>query len=186
MQVFSKFLNGFFNFCNKTIAFLVKYPFLVLSLALVLVGAIIVLLINNKANVGGILGKVLGLFGSSQDNIQKANSISKGRKQALEEVDKNGYVQHKISELESSSNPFRDKTVVKLPDGTKVKLPEGIKDTDVDSIIKIDTKITIVPTEALEKKLLETKEVVESATKANTSARDALAKFKAKYPTQNP
>lgn len=181
-KVALKFLDGFFNFCNKTISFLVKYPFLVAFLALALVLCIIVLLINNKANVGGILGKVLGLFGSSsKDNIQKANSIAKDRKQAIGEADKNGFVQHKVSELETSSNPFRDKTVVNLPDGTKVKLPEGIKDTDVDTVIKIDNEIHIVPTEEMAKKLADTNQVIKDAAKTNTSAKDTLARLKGKY-----
>jgi hypothetical protein len=179
-QTLYKVLNSFLNLCNRFILFVTKYPALILCLFLAIAFATLVLLINNKFNVGGILGKVLGLFGIGKDKntITPSNTIPPDRKQVIGEADERGYVQHKVSELETSANPFRDKTVVTLPDGRKVKLPSGVKDTDVDTIIDSGVEVVIVPTEDSRKKLLETQSTIKKAEDTNAKAKDLLARLK--------
>jgi hypothetical protein len=180
-KIFFQILNGFFSFCNKTIIFCTKYPALILTLLAALVVSILVLLVRNETNVGGLFGKILELFGvKSKTPIEQANTIPSNRKQALEEADEKGFVQHKVSELETSLNPFRDKGVVVLPDGKKVQLPSGIKDTDVDVVIEAGSSITIIPHKENYEKALGTQEVIKQAEQTNSKAQDLLTRLKAK------
>ena len=173
-----KMINGFFGICN----FILKYPMIIIFTIIVLAIAILVLMFNNKANVGGVLGKILGLLstGSNQDSIEVANSIPEDRDVAIGQADERGYVQHKVEELETSINPFRDKNTIELPNGKKVKLPKGVKDTDIDRVIEMETEIVIIPKPENHKKLLDTQEKIKKARGTNRKARDLLAKLKAK------
>lgn len=174
-KFFYKTLNGFF----KVVNFLIKYPTFFILLIIAIAVAVALLMLNDKINVGGILGKVFGLF-SNKTNIERANSIPKDRDAAIGEADKRGYVQHKVDQLESSINPFRDKTQVTLPDGSSVKLPKGIKDTDVDRIIEIDSEVQIIIKQENLNKLKDTREVVKKAKVVSNNANDLLARLKAK------
>ena len=101
MKKFFKILDWFFTICNSIVKIIFKYPFLLLIIIILIVLSTVILMFNKQVNVGGILGKLL----KKENKIDTANSIPSNRKQALEEADKNGYAQHKISELETSLNP---------------------------------------------------------------------------------
>jgi len=177
MKTFFKILDWFFSLCNKIIGIIIKYPFLFFAVIIIIIISMAILMFDKNANVGGLLGKLLG---KNKNLIDKANSIPEDRKQALEEADKNGYVQHKVSELETSLNPFRDKAVITLPNKTKIKLPEGLKDTDIDLVIESQFEIQIIPNEQSHKKALEVQDLIKRSQNANSSASTLLQKLKEK------
>jgi len=174
MEKFFKILDSFFTVCNLIVKFLCKNSFLVIGIIIVITISIIVLMFNKQINVGGLLGWLLG----KKNDFETINSIPSNRKQALEEADKYGYIQHRIFEFTKSLNPFRDKTVIILPDRTKVKLPEGLKDTDIDMIIQNKITIQIIPTEQSYKKALEIQDLLKKSDQINNTASELLAKLK--------
>lgn len=159
---------------------MLKYPAILLFLAIILVAAIAILMLHNNANVGGILSKVLGFLGGKRDEIESANSVPVDRNVALGEADKNGFVQHKVSELESSLNPFRDKTTIKLPSGKKIKLPQGVKDTDVDRIIETETEIQIIPNEENYERARKAANIIKRSSATSSKAKDLVARLRAR------
>jgi hypothetical protein len=128
-------------------------------------------MIRNQTNVGTWINKVLQIFGIASNTGD--NTIAATRKQPLGVPDSQGIVQYKVGDLETSHNPFRDKTVVTLPDGSKVKLPDGIKDTDIDTIIKTQTEAIIALTPKGEEKIGNLKTVI-------SNNDEFIAKMKAK------
>ena len=175
-----KFLNTFFNFSNQVIVFVVKYPALITALAFLLLFSIIVLLIKNDTNVGGMLGVVWKwLNNKNNSTTTTANTIPADRAQQLGETDSQGYVQYKVAELPSFSNPFRDKTQITLPSGDKVKLPDGIKDTDIDVVIQTKSQIVVVPYDSNKIQAQDTQNVIDNAQKQDMSAQELLDKLKA-------
>lgn len=170
-----KILNGFFAVCN----FILKYPAIIVFILIVIAIAIAILMFHKNANVGGILGKVFGLLGG-KDEIETANSVPADRDVAIGEADANGFTQHKVEELERSQNPFRDKTVVKLPSGKKIKLPKGIKDTDVDRIIETEMEVQIIPKQENYEKARKTADAIKRASSTNKKAKDLVARLKAR------
>jgi hypothetical protein len=169
-------LNKFFTFSNA----LIKYPFIIILVILALAIAIFILMINRKANVGGLLGRVTSFFGKQPTQVEQANTIPSSRQQALGEADQRGFVQHKVDELVTSKNPFRDKTIVKLPSGKQVKLPSGLKDTDIDVVIETDSKTQIIPKDENFIKAQDTRKAIEQAESTNQKAKDILLRLKAK------
>lgn len=81
-----------------------------------------VLAVVAGVNLGGLLNKLLG---------------KKKEQQSI--VDKEGDVIGTLVDFVGRKNPFRDKSIVKLSNGEKIDLPKGIQDTDVASVIKIET-----------------------------------------------
>lgn len=179
-KTFYKVLNGFFSFCNSAILFAVKYPVLILCLFVTIIFAVLILLINNNINVGGIIGKLLGMFGvgNNKNNIELANTTIADRQEKIGEADARGYAQHKVSELESSLNPFRDKTTITLPDGKRVQLPSGVKDTDVETVILSRVDVKIIPTADAQRRLIGTQKVIKEAEDTNAKAKDLLIRLK--------
>lgn len=174
-------LDLFFGFMNTLLRALLKYPLLIVGLVILLVVAILVLLVNKDVNVGGVLQSFLEKFSiKNNSKVVEANSIPKDREQAIGEADKRGFVQHKVDALPNSSNPFRDKSKVKLPSGKTVKLPEGIKDSDVDLIIETKLDVVVVPKKEVYEKLETTKQTIEEATTTNEKAKKLLESLKRK------
>lgn len=183
MKLIYKTLNFIFAAVNKILEFSVKYPFLIALLVIVIVFAVIVLLIRKNTNVGGFIGKLLS-FLKTGDPIELANSIPTNREEAIGEADSRGFVQHKVEKLDRSLNPFRDRSKLVLPNGKEIKLPKGISDTDVDTVIEAELEIIVVPTESAHKRALEIQETIKKAQSTNSSARDLLARLKAKENAQ--
>lgn len=179
MKFFYKALDFLFTVTNKIVEFTVKYPFLIALLVIVIIFAIVVLLVRKNTNVGGLIGKLLS-FLQTGDPIELANSIPKDREQALGEADSRGFVQHEVKQLERSLNPFRDRSKIVLPNGKEVKLPRGISDVDIDVIIEADTEVIVVPSEEAHKRALGVQETIKKAQNTNSSAKDLLARLKAK------
>ena len=136
MDIMLSILNGIFKF-------IIKYPFLTLALIGAFIIACLMLSIQKDYNAGDLFKKVFSMFGLESDH--KPSKIAENRDVAIGEADKKGYVQIQVDKLESSLNPFRDKTVIILPNNQKVKLPEGLTDKDVDTIIVTDIDIQIIP-----------------------------------------
>ena len=172
MKVIYKIMDWFFGACNQLIRIVVKYPFLIAAFVIVLVVSIAILLINKDANVGGILGKLLNLLGIDTKNPNPAKVGSK--------VDKGDFTEYKPSDLDRSSNPFRDKTIIKTPSGQKVKLPNGVKDTDVDTIIEIDSVVTIIPTKDKVKEIQALDQKIQAGKDATAQAQQLIDRLKNK------
>lgn len=181
-QNLKNFMFKVLNLLFKGVNLLLKYPFIILIVLAVFAVAAVALCFYNKTNVGGLIGKVMEMLGLAKSNslVEKANSVPQDRKQAIGEADANGYVQHKVDELKISDNPFRDKTILNLPDGQKIKLPEGIQDTDVDTVIRTQVDIKVIPKEGNIKQANDTKAVIEEAKVTTQSAKELLAKLKAR------
>jgi len=178
---FYQALDLFFGFMNTLLRALLKYPLLIIGLVILLVLAILILLVNKDVNVGGAFQSFLEKFGfKNNSKIIEANSIPKNREQTIGEADKRGFVQHKVESLPNSSNPFRDKSKVKLPSGKTVKLPEGIKDTDVDLIVETKMDVIVVPKKEVYEKLEATKQTIKEAEATNEKAKKLLESLKRK------
>lgn len=131
-----------------------RYPVALIISFLVIVVASILLFTgvggSDRFNWGGLIGTLFGKKkkGSASKKHQKANAIpedrvdEKGDPLPKDEPDDKGYVQREVEVLDRSSNPFRDKTVIKIgKDGKKIDLPEGLKDTDVEKVIEIEPEV---------------------------------------------
>lgn len=174
-------LNIMFEITNKITLFILKYPILITALAILTLICFAALLVKKDLNVGGLLGAVWSYFHKSNNSsIAIANSIPSERKQAIGEKDSQGFVQHKVSELPNSLNPFRDKTIVVLPSGEKVKLPDGLKDTDIDLVIKTKAEILVIPYESNKIKIRQTEDLINKSKQDISSAEELLKKLKAK------
>lgn len=129
-----------------------RYPVALVIAVLVIAAAVIAMMlgVGDRFNVGGILGKLFGKD-DTEGRVVKANEVPServdkdGNPIGKGEADEHGYVQKDVVILEQPSNPFRDKSKIKIrtSDGKekKIKLPKGVEDTDVDRVIQLQPEV---------------------------------------------
>lgn len=140
------------TYSKKAFDWIVRYPLALIAAFVVLLvaSALLGLGVGDRVNWGGILGS---LFGENKDldQAEKANKIPDERVHENGEIikknepDEEGYAQREVKILDRSSNPFRDKTKIKIitKEGSekKISLPTGVEDTDVSKVLEIKPKV---------------------------------------------
>lgn len=129
-----------------------RYPVALVIAVLVIAAAAVAMMlgIGDRFNVGGLLSKLFGKD-DTEGRVVKANEVppervdSEGNPINKGNPDEHGYVQREVRILDQSSNPFRDKSKIKVraSDGTekKIKLPKGVQDNDVDRVMEVQPKV---------------------------------------------
>ena len=122
------------------VAFLASIGIAIIMIALIFLGK------DSNFNAGGIISRLFGK--EEKPPVDVANTVPASRVDAggnpipVEEADEEGWVQQKVDILDTSNNPFRDKSKIILRDTqgntTKVKLPTGIKDVDIKTVIEVE------------------------------------------------
>jgi hypothetical protein len=131
------------TFFHTLYTWTLRYPAALLGAVGVLVVASVLMATGRKDtfDVGGVIGKMFGKK-PKQDRIVVANTTPKKRDTPLGVPDDKGIVQRQVEVLETSKNPFRDRSKihVKTSEGTiPLQLPDGVKDKDVDQVISINS-----------------------------------------------
>lgn len=130
-----------------------RYPLALMVAVLLVVGVVVAMFlgVGDRFNVGGLLGKLFGSKDKSDDRVVVANSVPSKRVDAQGDPipvgtpDDKGIVQRPVDVLEQPTNPFRDKTKLKIktPEGEEkvISLPKGVEDKDVDKVFQIQPKV---------------------------------------------
>lgn len=121
---------------------------------LIVVGAVLLIVVGGKPQIGGILGKLFGRERKAAKRaIDVANSVPKGRLDAdgniilPGEPDSKGVTQARVVPVELPGL-FDDPGVVKVKppgeDPIEVELPDGVKAKDVDQVVIVSPEVTVV------------------------------------------
>lgn len=138
--------NTIKGWATQAYTWLIRYPLaLVISIGIVALAVVLLVMgFGDRFDMGGLIGR---LFGTRPKD--KANVVPDDREVPMGSPDEHGWVQHEVDVLDVSSNPFRDKGVIRIktPEGgiKKVTLPSGVHDTDVDKVIVVGpTNVQVV------------------------------------------
>lgn len=137
-----------------------RYPLALMVAVLIIAGVAVALMlgVGDRFNVGGLLGRLFGRKAEPEDRILVANKVPKkrvdedGEQIPIGTPDSKGIVQRPVEVLEQPTNPFRDKTKLKIktPEGAEktIDLPDGVEDKDVDKVFQIQPKVYKVEVKA--------------------------------------
>ncbi len=141
-----------------------------LGKVLVALGAVLVFIVGyavlKEWNVGGFIAGLFDKEPSDRDKVKVANTVpdervdKAGAPISIGTPDDKGFTQWNVHETEISSNPFRDKSKIKVVstvevdtvDGGKrtekvikeIALPKGVKDKDVSKVVEVKPDIFVV------------------------------------------
>lgn len=140
-QTFWETVGDFFKAIGRWI---VRYPLALLASVAIILVAVLFMFAGkgDKFNWGGIISRLFGRDEETYSKVEIANQVPEDREQEKGETDDRGFVQMEVQPLETSSNPFRDKSKIKVEkDGETetIKLPEGVKDSDVQKIYRTES-----------------------------------------------
>lgn len=133
------------SFLKSLGKWIIRYPLAAAATIIMVVGAILMLLMGKKFQLGGLLGKLWGKKKENLRGVPPEDRVDKdGKPIQPGESDDKGYVQAPISDIKKLGLFDDPKTITVIhPEKGElvIDLPEGVKNEDVKEVVEIEPDV---------------------------------------------
>ena len=142
MKFIWEYVKSFFGSLGKWV---VRYPLAAAATVILIVGAVLMLAMGKKFQLGGLLGRLWGKEKKNLRGVPPEDRVDKdGNPIKPGESDDKGYVQAPISDIKKPGLLDDPKTVTVIhPEKGEIviDLPEGVKNEDVKEVVEIEPDV---------------------------------------------